>query len=137
MPAVWDTGFREQFYARWGHESAVISARARRVEYPEFRQLLSIKAAFGGVEDYFLDGHRVSVDDDTFAIINAGRSYGSRIESLCPVHSFSVFFETRLVEQVWRTLAASTAGLLDDPLGPPCGSIEFADRKSTRLNSSH
>lgn len=128
MPATWDPAFRPQFYARWGLESAVISARARRVEYPQFQQLLSIKAAFGGAEDYFLDGHRVSVDDDTFAIINAGRSYGSRIESLWPVNSFSIFFENRQLELVWRSLAASTAAQLDDPAGGRTGPGEFAER---------
>jgi AraC family transcriptional regulator len=128
MPATWDPAFRPQFYERWGRESAVISARARRVEYPEFRQLLSIKAAFGGAEDYFLNGHRVSVDDDTFAIINAGRSYGSRIESLWPVHSFSIFFEPGTVEQVWRSLAASVARQLDDHTARGPDSGEFSER---------
>ncbi len=128
MPATWDPAFRPQFYARWGRESAVISARTRRAAYPEFRQLLSIKAAYGGAEDYFLDGQRVSVDDDTFAIINAGRSYGSRIESLRPVHSFSIFFEHRLVAQVWQTLAHSVADSLSDPVGGYAGPGEFAER---------
>jgi len=128
MPATWDPAFRPQFYERWGRESAVISARARRVEYPEYRQLLSIKAAFGGAEEYFLDGHRVSVDDDTFAIINDGRSYASRIESLWPVHSFSIFFEPGLVKQVWTSLAVSVAGQLDDHTARSAGSGEFAER---------
>ena len=128
MPATWDPAFRPQFYARWGRESAVISARARRVEYPQYRQLLSIKAAFGGAEDYFLDGHRVSVDDDTFAIINAGRTYGSRIESLWPVQSFSIFFEHQLVEQVWTSLADSVAAQLDDHTACGGGPGEFAER---------
>jgi len=128
MPATWDPAFRPQFYERWGRESAVISAHARRVEYPEYRQLLSIKAAFGGAEDYFLDGHRVSVDDDTFAIINGGRSYASRIESLWPVHSFSIFFEPGLVDQVWTSLAVTVASQLDDHLARSTGCGEFAER---------
>ncbi len=128
MPATWDPAFRPQFYERWGRESAVISARVRRVEYPEYRQLLSIKAAFGGAEDYFLDGRRVSVDDDTFAIINAGRAYGSRIESTWPVHSFSIFFEPVLVEQAWTSLAATADAQLDDHLARVGGSCEFAER---------
>lgn len=50
MPAVRDPAFRQTFYARWGGGSAVISAYARRTEYPEFRQLLSIEAAADGAE---------------------------------------------------------------------------------------
>jgi AraC family transcriptional regulator len=128
MPATWDAAFRPQFYERWGRESAVISARARRVEYPEFRQLLSIKAAFGGAEDYFVDGRRVSVDDDTFAIFNSGRAYSSRIEALWPVHSFSIFFEPALVNDVWQSLSTSVDRQLDDPAQSGDGPGEFSER---------
>ena len=128
MPAIWNPAFRSRFYGRWGRESAVICARARRAEYPEYRQLLSIKAAFGGVEDYFVDGRRIAVDDDTFAIFNAGRSYASRIEAVAPVHSFSVFFEAGMLGQVRRSMSATTTQLLDDPAGPCADSPEFAER---------
>jgi AraC family transcriptional regulator len=127
MPAVWDPQFRRTFYQRWGHESAVISARARRVEYREFKQLLSIKAAMGGAEHYFVDGRRITVDDDTFAILNSDRVYASSIESLQPVHSFSVFFDRSLVAQAWHTLARLPRALDEGPnaeLAPP----EFVER---------
>jgi AraC family transcriptional regulator len=127
MPPVWDPHFRRVFYQRWGHESAVISARTRRAEYPEFKQLLSIKAAAGGAEDYFVDGRRITVDDDTFAIFNADRVYASSIEALQPVHSFSIFFDRRLVAQAWHSLSKSTSALTDAPdaaIEPP----EFAER---------
>jgi len=55
MPATWDPSFRPSFYTRWGRENCVISARTRRCEYPQFRQRLSIKAAWGGREDYLVD----------------------------------------------------------------------------------
>jgi AraC family transcriptional regulator len=127
MPAVWDPQFRRTFYERWGRESAVICARARRAEYPEFKQLLSIKAAAGGAENYFVDGRRITVDDDTFAIFNADRVYGSSIEALQPVHSFSIFFDRRLLAQTWQSLATSARNLDQAPdaeLKPP----EFAER---------
>ncbi len=127
MPAVWNPQFRHSFYARWGHESAVISARTRRAEYTEFKQLLSIKAAVGGAEDYFLDGRRITVDDDTFAIFNHNRVYASRIESLQPVHSFSIFFERRVAAEVWHSLLKSTAAL-DEPADPDHWPVEFAER---------
>ena len=76
----------------------------------------------------FIDGRRVCVDDDTFAIINAGRSYGSRINALRPVHSFSVFFEPRLLGQVSHALRGTTAELLDSPAAVPDGAIEFDER---------
>jgi AraC family transcriptional regulator len=127
MPAVWDPNFRRTFYQRWGHESAVISARTRRVEYAEFKQLLSIKAAIGGAEHYFLEGRRITVDDDTFAIFNSDRVYASSIESMLPVHSFAVFFDRKLVAQAWHALARLPKAL-DDPHDAELAPPEFAER---------
>jgi AraC family transcriptional regulator len=127
MPAVWDPQFRRSFYERWGRESAVISARTRRVEYPEFKQLLSIKTVAGGAENYFIDGRRITVDDDTFAIFNHDRVYASHIESLRPVHSFSIFFDRHVVAQAWHSLARS-ASALEDGAGAELMPVEFAER---------
>jgi hypothetical protein len=91
MPPLWDASFRERFYSRWGRESAAISASARHAEYPDYTQLLSVKVATGGSEDYFVDGRRLRVDDHTFLVLNDGRRYASLINALQPVHSFSVF----------------------------------------------
>jgi AraC family transcriptional regulator len=113
MPAIWDPAFRRRFYERWGRESAVISAQCRRAEYPEYTQLLSIKTVSGGTEDYFVDGRRIAVEDDTYLVLNAGRMYGSRIESLRPVHSFSIFFEPGMAEDVRRNLEEPTESLLE------------------------
>lgn len=128
MPPIWDAGFRSHFYARWGRESAVIAGRTRQVEYPEFQQLLSIKAAFGGEEAYFVDGRRVCVDDDTFLILNAGRKYGSRISGVAPVHSFSIFFGPGLAEEVAAAARNRGDRLLDSPDDREPGEIEFAER---------
>jgi AraC-like DNA-binding protein len=127
MPAVWDPKFRTSFYERWGRESAVISARARRAEYAEFRQLLSIKAAIGGAEDYFIDGRRMTVDDDTFAIINTDRTYSSRIDALRPVQSFSIFFDRGLPAQAWQSLSPTHCAL-DCPADAEGCPVEFAER---------
>jgi AraC-like DNA-binding protein len=128
MPAVWDRSFLQRFLARWGRESAVISAAVRRVEYPDCTQLLSLKAVSGGHEDYFVDGRRVRVDDDTFLILNAGRTYGSLIDALNPVHSFSVFFGPGLAQGVRDALSRTTESLLDDPSADRRPPPEFDER---------
>lgn len=127
MPAVWDPSFRQRFYERWGRESAVVSARTRRVEYPDYQQLLSIKAATGGTEHYFVDGRRVAVDDDTFLILNAGRRYASLIDEANPIHSFCIFFEPRLAEEVLYALKMPAETLLDNPMGEVSSAVEFAE----------
>jgi AraC family transcriptional regulator len=128
MPPLWDRAFRERFYTRWGRESAVISATTRRVEYPDYTQLLSIKMMTGGREDYFVDGRRVCVDDDTYLILNAGRRYASRIDAMRPAHSFSVFFPAGLAEEVQDSLARSTEALLEYPAGNARHPTEFDER---------
>lgn len=126
MPAIWDRSFSKAFYTRWGHESAVISARTRLVEYPEYRQLLSIKAARGGTENYFVDGRRVAVDDDTYLILNHGRSYSSRIEAMRPVHSFSIFFDTHVTAEVRQALLQPASQMLVEEVDEE-HAVEFSE----------
>jgi AraC-like DNA-binding protein len=135
MPPIWDPTFRPRFYARWGRENAVISARTRQAEYGAFQQLLSVKAAWGGAEEYFVDGQRIAVDDDTFLILNAGRSYASAVESCSPVHSFSVFFRAGLMEDVKRGVVLPAEELLDSPEQSDLLPIEFGEhlREHDRL----
>lgn len=125
MPAIWDPDFRRSFYQRWGRESAVISARCRRAEYPDYTQLLSIKMLRGGSEDYFIDGRRLAVDDDTYLIVNGGRRYGSCIASLATVHSFSVFFEPGLAAEVHDGLTRSLERQLECPVSEASPELSF------------
>jgi AraC-like DNA-binding protein len=128
MPATWDPAFRPGFYARWGRENCIISARTRRCEYPQFRQRLSIKAAWGGREDYFIDSRRVGVDDDSFLIMNEGRTYGSEVCSRAPITSFSIFFRPHLAPEVLRALTSSPEHLLDEPAPSRPVNVEFSER---------
>lgn len=127
MPRVWDPHFRPGFYARWGRENCIISAPTRQCEYAPFRQTLSIKAAWGGHEDYFVDGRRVAVDDGTFIILNEGRTYASRVRASAPIHSFSIFFRPGMAQEVLRTLSRTDDTLVDDPHDRSRASVEFSE----------
>jgi AraC-like DNA-binding protein len=113
MPAIWNEDFRRWFYTRWGRENCLILARTRAAEYPLFTQRLSIKSAWGGFEDYYIDGRRIAVDDDTYMILNDGRTYGSCIKSLTPIKTFSIFFRPGMAEEVACALQSSPQRLLD------------------------
>ncbi|HYL71939.1 MAG TPA: AraC family transcriptional regulator, partial [Candidatus Dormibacteraeota bacterium] len=128
MPALQDRAFRERFYRTWGRESAVISATTRHAEYPDYTQLLSIKMMSGGSEDYFVDGRRMRVDDDTYLVLNHGRRYASRIEEPKPAHSFSVFFAPGLAAEVQHALRRSSEQLLEDPGGCRAPPPQFDER---------
>ncbi len=127
MPPIWDRVFSQRFYERWGRENAVISAMTRRATYPDYTQLLSIKMMSGAQEEYFIDGRRISVDDDTFLILNAGRRYGSSVDTLLPGRSFSIFFRPGMAQEVRDSLVRSTESLLQDPTTDGRGAVEFGE----------
>ena len=127
MPPTWDARFRPRFYARWGRENCIISARTRRAEYPLFEQRLSVKMAVGGSEDYFVDERSVAVDDDSWLILNDGRCYASRLHAARPVHSFSIFFRPGMAEDVLQAIAAPTTRLLEEPQARAGAPVVFSE----------
>ncbi len=127
MPTLWDDSFGSWFYSRWGRENCVIAARVRSAEYPDRQQRLSIKAAWGGQEEYFLDGRRIAVDDETFLILNDGRIYSSALRARSPMTSFSIFFRPGMAEDVARTMAGSHEYLLNEPGGYLDSPVEFSE----------
>src|SRR5678815_340150 len=92
--------FRRDFYRRWGRENCVVSGMSRHAEYGLFRQTLSIKCVAQGSEIYFVDQRRVAVSDDTFLVLNEGRTYASSLNSATDTYSFSIFFRPGLCEEV-------------------------------------
>jgi AraC-like DNA-binding protein len=127
MPAIWDDAFRPWFYSRWGRVNCIIAARTRKAEYPNYQQRLSIKTAWGGRENYHIDGRRIAVDDETYVIFNDGRTYASTLRSTAPVTSFSIFFRPGMAEEVARELVTSQELLLEHPEERPRATIEFCE----------
>ncbi len=119
--------YRRVFYARWGRENCIVSARSRHADFSPFTQSLSIKAAWGGPERYHVDGRTVGVDDDNYLVLNNQRTYASTLRSRELVHSFAIFFRPGLAEETLGALRLAAERLLDAAGEAPAQSVEFAE----------
>ena len=117
--------FRRDFYRRWGRENCVVSGMSRHAEYGLFRQTLSIKCVAQGSEIYFVDQRRVAVSDDTFLVLNEGRTYASSLSSATDTYSFSIFFRPGLGEEVAAGLQSSLGAALENGSLPMKAALEF------------
>jgi AraC-like DNA-binding protein len=132
FPDVWphtsaNASYRAAFYARWGRESAVVRARATQAEFPPYPQTLSIKAAWGGDQSYFVGSRRLAVDDDSYLVLNEGQTYGSELRAARTVDSLGIFFRPRMAEAVCGELAAGAKGVLDHGAAPPHRPFAFSE----------
>jgi AraC family transcriptional regulator len=110
-----NAAFRESFYRRWGLENALVCGASRDARYETHTQTLSVKAAWGGRERYFLREREVAVDDDHWLVLNHGRAYGSQLQGRAPVTSLALFFRPDLPGQVAAQRARPMRAWLDAP----------------------
>lgn len=115
FPDLEDRAAHEQYKAQVLREGALVCARARTSNHRPHSLGLSIKMAFGGREDYLIDGRWRSVDDNVYMIINAGHDYSSRIVSLDPVLSVAVMFPQPMVDSALQYLMRSPEHVLESP----------------------
>jgi AraC-like DNA-binding protein len=105
---------REAFHSRIDSESTLILCRTTQSSVPAMEhKSVSIKAAWGGAETYSFPDRTVLVDDDSYFVVNARRTYGSEIDSREPVRSLAIYFRPGLPEELLGELEAPPAKLLD------------------------
>jgi AraC family transcriptional regulator len=80
-------------------ESAVVCLRASRYEASIDQRLLALLWVRGGREQVMLEGRTLTIDDDTYLVINDSSSYDVRIASATPMQSFAVYFERGLADE--------------------------------------
>jgi len=121
-----NAAFRRMFYERWGRENAIVCGSGTDVAYATHPQTLSVKAAWGGSERYFLREREIAVDDDHWLILNEGSAYGSQIRATRPVASFSIFFRPGLQDEVAAAIEQSLGAALD-ACDPPARVARFSE----------
>jgi AraC family transcriptional regulator len=120
-------GFRDWFHSKWGHENCIVWGRALRADFVPHMHSLSIRAAWDGTEHCHFGGRTVGVDDDTFLILNQGRTYSTSIRAQYPVESLAICFRPGLAEAAYAAMSVSLAKALADGTGAPERTMEFSE----------
>lgn len=118
---------REEHAARadpmpcWQRSEGVLGCTCPGNRSAAYPQGLSLKAAWGGREHFFVGSRRLSVDDDNYLVLNEGAHYTCVADAAIPVRSFSVYFRPELV-----------SGILDAMTIAPRQSIDGRSQGATR-----
>jgi len=120
-----NAAFRRMFYSRWGKENWIVCGRAQHAEYREFRQTCSVKAVFQGSEHYYVDRRRLTVSDETYLVLNEGRTYASLLQAPHGAFSFAIFFRPGLQAEVAHAARLDVGQALDAGVEGRQAPIEF------------
>lgn len=121
-----NAAFRQEFFRRWGCETTLVCGQAQHAAYDSHGQTLSIKAAWGGRERFFLAEREVALDDDHWWVLNEGHRYASVLRNPRPMRSLAIFFRPGLAEEVAGARAQRGDAVLDDP-APAARPTAFAE----------
>jgi len=72
-----------------------------------------IKFVFSGTEDCEINNRKLSIYPDSFAVLNEGSSFSSRIDSITPVDTFSVSFGKTFINDFYNSISNTSDFLLD------------------------
>jgi AraC-like DNA-binding protein len=88
-----------------GERNAVLRARARTHFVKDFPGPLSIKSVTEGAVAWKTGGRELTVDRNSFLVLNHSEPYSLEIDSRAPVATLCVFFEPHFVRSVAASLA--------------------------------
>ncbi|MGN7987314.1 AraC family transcriptional regulator [Pedobacter jeongneungensis] len=95
------------------NRNKIVSESTCDAIYEQQNDAYTIKFVFSGAEDCEINKRRFSIYPDTFAVVNAGTNFCSKIDSINPVNTFSVSFGEHFFSDFHHTLSASHENLLD------------------------
>lgn len=120
--------WRLQYMSQWGRQNAVIAGRAHQAEY-WMRSVpgLTVKTIRDGVEAYQIGNRALTVDDDTYLVLNDGQRYGSLLQSPDLAESVCVFYRSLYPEEFAMSLNASGEQMAQGQHGRCDGGLEFSE----------
>lgn len=119
--------FRSEFFTRYGRENVLICGQTRSARYLPFMHTLSIKMAWNGAHHFLVGNRRLSVDDDSYLILNEGNTYGSEVASREPIGAQCLFFRRGMAAEVFGALTQKGLQMLDDGAETARRPLEFAE----------
>lgn len=95
------------------NKNKIVSESTCESVYEQQNDAYTLKFVFNGTEDCEINKRKFSIHPDTFALVNAGTNFCSKIDSISPVSTFSVSFGENFINDFHDTLSSSNESLLD------------------------
>lgn len=95
------------------NRNKIISEHTCEALYEQQNDAYTIKFVFNGAEDCEINKRRFCIYPDTFAVVNAGTNFCSKIDSINPVNTLAVSFGENFIKDFHHTFSSSSESLLD------------------------
>lgn len=95
------------------NRNKIVSESTCEALYERQNEAYTIKFVFDGAENCEINKRKFNIYPDTFAVVNAGSSFSSKIDSISPVNTFSVSFGEHFIQDFHRSFSHSHENLLD------------------------
>jgi len=95
------------------NRNKIVSENTCEVCHEQQSEAHTIKFVFNGTENCEINKRQFNIYPDTFAVVNAGTNYSSKIDSLSPVNTFSVSFGESFIKDFHHTFTSSAENMVD------------------------
>ena len=98
-----------------GKENVIFLVKSTKDAFAPHQGCISFKSTFSGQEYFEFDQRRVAVNPQNYLLMNDGQEYGSFIDSVNDVESFTVFFAADFIAKTLYSLSENHDQLLIYP----------------------
>ena len=95
------------------NRNKIVSESTCEALYEQQNDAYTIKFVFNGAETCEINKRKLNIYPDTFAVVNAGSNFSSKIDSINPVNTFAVSFGQNFISDFHHSFSHSDESLLD------------------------